>query len=302
MGIPLNVLIVEDSEEDGLLILHELKNGGYDTLYKRVYTLEAMSNALDAQSWDIILSDYQMPNFNGLNALTLVKEKGIDIPFILVSGAISEEMAIEAMKAGAHDFVLKNDLSRLVPAIKRELKEAKIREERRQTIKALKESENLYRTIFENTGTAMVIINEDTRIALSNIEVEKIFGYKKDELEGKKSWTEIVVKEDIDRLMEYHRLRRIKSDLAPRSYETKIIDKHGNIRDVYVNATLIPETKQTLASLIDITERKKMEDELKRRVKELEDFYEMAIGRELRMIELKEEIERLKEELEKYKK
>lgn len=302
MGIPLNVLLVEDSEEDGLLILHKLKNGGFDPLSKRVYTREAMSKTLDTQSWDIILSDYQMPNFNGLNALNLVKEKGLDIPFILVSGIISEEMAIEAMIAGAHDFILKNNLSRLIPAIKRELKEAKIREERRETIKALKESENLYRTIFENTGTAMVIINEDTTIALSNTEVEKIFGYKKDELEGKKTWTDFVVKEDIDRLMGYHRLRRINIDSAPRSYETRIIDKHGNIRHVYVNVALIPDTKQTLASLIDMTDRKKMEDELKARVKELEDFYEMAIGRELRMIELKEEIERLKEELEKYKK
>lgn len=301
MGIPLNVLMVEDSKEDSLLILHELKKGGYhDILSKRVYTREAMSKALDTQLWDIILCDYQMPNFDGLNALNLVKEKGLDIPFILVSGAISEEMAIEAMKAGAHDFILKNNLSRLVPAIKRELKEAKIREERRQTIKALKESENLYRTIFENTGTAIIIINEDTTIALSNSEVEKMFGYKIDELKGM-SWTKFVVKEDIERLLEYKRLRRINNS-APRSYETKIVDKHGNIRHIHINAALIPETKQTLVSIIDITDRKKIEDELKNRVKELEDFYEMAIGRELRMIELKEEIESLKEELEKYKK
>ncbi|MDO8680804.1 MAG: EAL domain-containing protein [Acidobacteriota bacterium] len=128
----LHALIVEDSEADTELLRHELMRAGYDPVCERVETADAMGAALDRQDWDIVISDYSMPRFNGLEALRLVQQRKLDIPFIIVSGTIGEDRAVAAMKAGAHDYILKDNLKRLVPAITRELKEAQVRLERRQ--------------------------------------------------------------------------------------------------------------------------------------------------------------------------
>jgi signal transduction histidine kinase len=129
---PLQVLIVEDSENDASLLEIELERAGYDPVCHRVETPEAMSAALERQVWDVVIADYVMPHFNGLAALNLVAEKGLDIPFIVVSGHITEETAVEAMKAGAHDYVMKDRLARLGRAIERELREAEVRRRRRE--------------------------------------------------------------------------------------------------------------------------------------------------------------------------
>ena len=132
MTAPLRVLIIEDSENDAELLLLELRRGGYAPEYERVETPEGLEDALARQFWDIIISDYAMPRFNGLQALKLTQGKGVDIPFILVSGSIGEDVAVEAMKAGAHDYLMKGKLARLLPAIARELREVRMRQERRQ--------------------------------------------------------------------------------------------------------------------------------------------------------------------------
>ncbi len=132
MGEPVRVLIVEDSEDDAALVVHELKRGGYDPVYERVDTREAFGAALDHKTWDLIISDYTMPHFRGTEALEIMKLKGIDLPFIFVSGTIGEDKAVEAMKNGAHDYVIKGNLKRLLPAVEREMREAKSREERRK--------------------------------------------------------------------------------------------------------------------------------------------------------------------------
>ncbi len=137
MDRPLRVLIVEDSEDDAELLLCELRGGCYDPVYERVDTPDAMIAALDGQSWDIILSDYVMPRFSGLAALALLKKKGLDLPFIIVSGRIGEDIAVEAMKAGAHDYLRKGDLARLLPAVDRELREVVVRRERKLAQEAL---------------------------------------------------------------------------------------------------------------------------------------------------------------------
>ncbi len=124
MNMPLRVLIVEDSDNDELMVVNALQSHGYDVTYTTVETAVEMDAALDLGIWDLILCDYCLPNFNGLDALKLMQSKGVDLPFIIVSGAINEEMAVSAMKAGASDFVTKARLSRLIPAIERELKEA----------------------------------------------------------------------------------------------------------------------------------------------------------------------------------
>jgi PAS domain S-box-containing protein len=132
MEIPLRVLIVEDSEDDALMVIRTLKKGGYNPAVERVETADAMRTALRETSWDIVLSDYKMPSFSGLAALNVLKEAAIDIPFIIVSGAIGEEIAADAMRTGAHDYIMKGNLSRLVPAITRELRETQKRWEQKK--------------------------------------------------------------------------------------------------------------------------------------------------------------------------
>jgi len=137
----LRALIADDSENDVVLLLHTLRKAGYETVYKRVSTAPAMKSALQSQAWDIVISDYEMPNFGGFEALQLVKESGHDLPFILVSAVVSEEAAVTAMKAGAHDFIMKRRLARLAPAIDRELREAQTRVARKAAEAALRQSE-----------------------------------------------------------------------------------------------------------------------------------------------------------------
>ncbi len=129
MKIPIKLLLVEDSDDDAQLILREIQRGGYEVKFERVETAEAMHSALTRESWDLIISDYSLPQFNAPAALALLQDAGIDLPFIITSGTIGEETAVSALKAGAHDFLIKGNFARLIPAIQREMRDAKIRSE-----------------------------------------------------------------------------------------------------------------------------------------------------------------------------
>lgn len=137
----LRILIVEDSEDDALLVVLELKRAGYDVSFERVQTEAAMDAALSKEKWDIIISDYVLPNFSGPAALRLLQRKGIDLPFIIVSGKIGEDIAVEAVRAGAHDYLMKNNLKRLVVSVEQEMREAENRRERKKAEEELRESE-----------------------------------------------------------------------------------------------------------------------------------------------------------------
>lgn len=153
----LRVLMIEDSEDDALLILRELRKNGYHTAYERVETESEMRAALSGREWDLILSDYNMPHFSTSEALSIAKESGIDVPFIIVSGAIGEENAVLLMKEGAHDYVMKDRLGRLAPVISRELQEAEERKSRRK-------AEDLHRKadfIINTSKDMMALINRD---------------------------------------------------------------------------------------------------------------------------------------------
>jgi DNA-binding NtrC family response regulator len=131
MNTNLKALIIEDSAEDAQLLVHELNEGGYQVTPHRVETEEALRLALAGQTWDICFCDFTMPRFSGKAALEIIKASGFDLPFIYVSGTIGEDVAVEAMKSGAHDYVMKNNLTRLAPAVERELREARLRREHR---------------------------------------------------------------------------------------------------------------------------------------------------------------------------
>ena len=130
-GVPLRVLIVEDSETDTEVLVHHLKREGFEPVHKRVDTAKTLKDALKRSTWDIVVSDYEIPGFGALSALSIVRKASIDLPFIILSGAVGEETAVEAMRLGAQDFITKGNTARLVPAINRELGEAKLRAERR---------------------------------------------------------------------------------------------------------------------------------------------------------------------------
>ena len=143
MALPLRLLLVEDSADDADLILHELRRAGYDPTYQRVQTAAELKAALAQRPWDLVIADYVLPHFSAPAALTLVKESELDLPFIVVSGAIGEETAVQAMRAGARDYIMKDNLARLAPAIVRELHEAGARRERRQLEEQLRQAQKL---------------------------------------------------------------------------------------------------------------------------------------------------------------
>ncbi|TAK06411.1 MAG: PAS domain S-box protein, partial [Candidatus Manganitrophaceae bacterium] len=184
MRRPLQVLIVEDSIEDSELLIAELRRGGYEPTYERVETAEAMNAALDRQIWEIAFADYSMPDFNGMEALRLLREKGLDIPFIFVSGTIGEDTAVEAMKNGANDYIMKGNLKRLRPAVDRELREAAVRRERKWAEAALRQNEDYFQSLIEHSSDIITVIDVKGGILYDSPSVERILGYRQGELVG----------------------------------------------------------------------------------------------------------------------
>ncbi|HEU5260212.1 MAG TPA: response regulator [Gemmatimonadales bacterium] len=170
MSVPLRVLVVEDSEEDALLLVRVLKRGGYEPIYERVDTASAMKAALERQGWDLVIGDHSMPAFSSTAALALLRELGLDVPFICVSGTISEEQAVATMKAGASDYFAKGQLKRLLPAIARELREAKGRA-------ALRVSEASHGTLVEHAPVGIYRSSPEGRFLSVNAALVRILGY-----------------------------------------------------------------------------------------------------------------------------
>jgi PAS domain S-box-containing protein len=173
----LRFLIIEDSEDDAILLKKELAKA-YDFVSERVFSAKALEEALQ-KDWDAIISDYQMPAFTALNALEILHKSQKDLPFIIVSGTIGEDVAVEAMKAGAHDYLMKESLTRLTPVIEREIKEAKIRQERDKGIKDLLASGKEWQETFDAIGDLVAIIDEDMIIQRANKAMFDYFAGKK---------------------------------------------------------------------------------------------------------------------------
>ncbi|MBS1785933.1 MAG: response regulator [Acidobacteria bacterium] len=184
----LRILLVEDSEDDALLLRRELEKGGFAPEISRVETMDTYRAALAEGGWDAVIGDYVLPSFSGQDALKILRSQDPDLPFLIVSGVVGEEVAVETMKAGANDYVLKHNLTRLAPAVRRELKDRQSREKRRLAEQALKESEARFRGIFENSGDAVFLVgvHEDgfTYDDL-NPEAERFLRLKKAEVQGR---------------------------------------------------------------------------------------------------------------------
>ncbi|HBA89619.1 MAG TPA: hybrid sensor histidine kinase/response regulator [Geobacter sp.] len=176
----LKVLLVEDSEEDSLLLIRELTRGGYRLEHKRVETANSMRQALHEATWDVIISDYRMPSFDALGALQVLHETEHDLPFIIVSGKIGEDLAVEAMKAGAHDYLMKGNLARLVPVVERELREADSRRRHRVTQEAVRRGKAEWESVFDAVSDLIIITDAEGVISRCNGRVSAYFpgGYE----------------------------------------------------------------------------------------------------------------------------
>jgi len=216
---------------------------------------------LQKNCYDAIVSDYQMGDSTGIDLLKAIRSQGNQIPFILFTGKGREEVVIEALNLGADFYInkgvdLRSQFAELSNMIEQAVK-------RRKYEIALTESEERYRTIFMNTGTGMAIVEEDTTISLVNDEFSRLVGHAKKEIEGKKSWKDFVIPSEISKLLEYHEKRRIDPRSAPKTYETYLRDKNGIVKPVIVTVEIISGTKQSLVSVIDISEKRSIENQLR---------------------------------------
>ncbi len=182
MAKVLKVLSIEDSADDALLIQYELDHSGYDIHIRRIEDASALAAALDDEEWDLILSDYSLPHFNAPSALKLIQARGLDIPFIIVSGTVGEDAAVAAMKAGAHDFFSKDHLKRLVPAIERELRDLDERRERRRAETRAQQYEERFARAFQASPVAMLMSTRDDLIVDANARAVDLLGYARSEM------------------------------------------------------------------------------------------------------------------------
>lgn len=278
MSKPLSLLLLEDSEDDALLVLRELRRGGYDVTYNRVETPGDMIAALGQKSWDVILSDYSMPAFSAPEALKLLQHLEIDIPFIIVSGTVGEDTAVEAMKAGANDFFAKNKLIRLVPAVERELRDAQERRIRQRTERQLHQSEDRFAKVFQTSPIGICISTfPEGRVIDVNARYCELFGYSRDELLGRHSTDIGIWVDDNERTSLITRLdqhERIHNE------EVDFYTKTGEVRHCLVSYEQITLGVQSclLSMIADNTERKKAEQALERNTALIKLLQEVSVG------------------------
>jgi PAS domain S-box-containing protein len=270
MKSPLRALIVEDSENDTMLLLHDLERSDYEITHERVETAEALTAALDRENWDILFCDFAMPSFSGLRALEMVKARDLDLPFIFVSGTLGEEAAVQAMKVGAHDYVMKGNLARLIPSMERELREANVRRQRRNAEEDSRISEYKYRQLFESLGDAAFLIDTETgRIIDTNPQAEVLLGRPRAQILGL-----------IENRLYSPQRERVKAPAmlsagdGQHRFQSNVLRKNGEIVPVSISVSELElyDRHLLLTLFQDITDRKRSEG----KIQEQADLLELA--------------------------
>jgi PAS domain S-box-containing protein len=256
--LSLRVLMVEDSEVDALVLVRYLESNGYELHHLRVWSQPAMDAALEHDTWEVILCDYQLPGFGVQPALDLVKARRLDLPFIVVSGAIGEDVAVDLMKAGAHDFIFKGRLSRLIPAIERERREARARHER-----ALAQEKLTYlAAIVDSAEEAIIGQSMEGSITTWNAGAARLYGYSAAEALGQPALMIVppALEQEAKGL-----LQKLQRAEGVDQLETARVRKDGAVVHISLTMSAIRDGEGRIigASSIayDITERKKIEAE-----------------------------------------
>jgi two-component system cell cycle sensor histidine kinase/response regulator CckA len=262
----LRVLVVEDSEFDAVFLIRYLQNNGCPATHRRVWNPETMEEALNQEAWDLVLCDYQMPEFSVLRAITLLRQRGLDLPFIVVSGVIGEELAVDLMKAGAHDFIVKGRLSRLIPAIQRELREAEARREQASSRAKL----SYLAAIIDSAEEAIFGQTMEGIITTWNAGAQRLYGYSAEEAVGKSA---LLIVPEARRQEACDLLSKLQQGQVVEQLETERVGKDGIPLDVCLTISAIRDSDGKIigASSIayDATERKKMEAERTHLIKHL---------------------------------
>jgi two-component system sensor histidine kinase UhpB len=265
MDRPLRILILEDVASDAEMMAYEMHQAHLDLTWKRVEDEAGFVKELEEFEPDLILSDYHFPAFDGLAALALAQKKRPDAPFIFVSGAIGEEVAIDTLKRGATDYVLKSRLSRLVPAVKRALQEAEDRRERRQAVQALRESEQNYRLLVKSIPAVVFKGYLDWSVDFLDDKVEELTGYRKEDFNSRRlEWSKVVLPEDYLQVKQafIEGLRTTKSYVR----EYRIRKKDGEPLWIQDRGQIVcdqfGQVDYISGVFFDITERKRAEEAL----------------------------------------
>jgi PAS domain S-box-containing protein len=264
MDHKLSVLVIEDSEQDAELNARYLRKAGYDIHFQRVETAGEMKTALESEAWDLILSDYSMPHFDVLSALAIYHASGIDIPFIVISGAIGEERAVELIKAGAHNYLLKNNMTRFASVVGRELGEAQLRRELAYANAALATSEERYHTMINTSPDGIFItdlggiITEISAVALSLCGAEII-----DEMVGV-DFISLVPPDETNNLLEIFE-KTMRYGIV-QNFELRFIKKDQSLILTEASASLLHDPmglpNAFMIILRNVTERKQLEMKL----------------------------------------
>ena len=266
MGTPLRVLLVEDTEDDALFILRELRSGGFEPTWKRVDTEPALTAALVQENWDLITCDWVMPQFSAPAALELIREDGFNGPIIIISGQVGEEVAVTAMKAGAHDYVSKHNLTRLIPAVERELSETNQRRARKRAEAALRESEERFELAAEGSNDGMWDWDIYTGRIWSSRRLYELVGYEEGEIDATFSnGIELLHPDDRTRMLEA--MRAHLQEHVPFDIEFQLQTKSRGYRWFRVRAQALWDENgaavRMAGSIRDVTERKEVEEKLR---------------------------------------
>src|SRR6266550_1338162 len=281
MSKPLRVLIVEDSENDALLLVRRLERSGFELAWKRVETVEGLRTALVDQTWDIAFSDHSMPRFRSRDAMAIVKEQGLDIPFVILSGAISEEEAVAAMQAGAVDYVRKDNLARLIPVVERELRAAQERRKRQQAEAAQRESQARKSAMLDSALDCIVTIDHEGKLFEWNPAAEKTFGLRRSEVIGKEL-AELIIPPALRRRHREGLARFLatgQSTNLSKRIEMNAVRADGKEFPVEFSITRVPSEGPPIFTgfIRDITERKQIEQQL-RQLQKMESIGQLAAG------------------------
>ncbi len=282
MSEPLRLLLIEDNEYDAILLLHELRHSGFEVISQRVMTGAEMQRALDSQPWDAVVSDYNLPAFSAPEALKILQHTQKDLPFIVVSGAVGEQTAVEIMKAGAHDFHAKSNLTRLAEALRREIREAFVRQQRRNAENALRESEERLRLAIEATNDGLW----DWDIAHGAVNYSPAYftmlGFEPGELNAVlNTWLDRIHPDDRDAVWKVNQAC-IDGEIPAFETEFRMLHKDGSWRWILGRGKKVAQDANGRATRLvgthtDITDRKHTEEALQRRAREMEALYRISL-------------------------